>query len=214
MPRGKVIDMAVHAPSTGRERDGQSLDSEILELLPRQGEWSEKAYLWLSGQTNRLAELADGYIEVVPPATRRHQAISRFLFLSFLPGMQRIGADVYFAPLRLRVGPRRFREPDLLLVRTADDPRAGNEYWEGADLVLEIVSADAPNRDYVDKRADYAEARIPEYWIVDPSTERIVVLTLGDEGYVEHGSFKRGATATSVLLEGFDVSVDAVFDGH
>ncbi len=60
------------------------------------------------------------------------------------------------------------------------------------------------------KSADYAEAGIPEYWIVDPAAETITVLTLAGHAYEEHGRFPRGATATSVLLDGFAVSVDAL----
>ena len=33
-------------------------------------------------------------------------------------------------------------------------------------------------RDLVDKRGDYAEGRVPEYWIVNPQTETITVLRL------------------------------------
>ena len=64
------------------------------------------------------------------------------------------------------------------------------------------------------KRVEYADARIPEYWIVDPQTETITVLRLTDAGYVEHGVFKRGATASSALFPDFTVSVDAVLDAE
>ena len=43
----------------------------------------------------------------------------------------------------------------------ARDPRAQNAYWLGADLVVEIVSPDDPERDTVVKRSDYASAHIP-----------------------------------------------------
>jgi len=33
---------------------------------------------------------------------------------------------------------------------------------------VEVVSKDKPERDLIDKRGDYAEARVPEYWIVNP----------------------------------------------
>jgi Uma2 family endonuclease len=74
-----------------------------------------------------------------------------------------------------------------------------------------VVSPDDPARDMVTKRADYAEAGIPEYWIVNPLDATITVLTLAGDAYAEHGRFSRGATATSTLLEGFTMSVDAVF---
>ena len=59
---------------------------------------------------------------------------------------------------------------------SAADPRRGNRFWLGADLALEVVSADKPERDLVEKRGDYAEGRVPEYWIVNPQTETITVL--------------------------------------
>jgi tRNA U34 5-carboxymethylaminomethyl modifying GTPase MnmE/TrmE len=102
----------------------------------------------------------------------------------------------------------------VLLVLDARDPRRQNRYWLGADLVVEVVSPDNPERDTVTKRADYAEGRIPEYWIVSPEDETITVLTLAGDAYAEHGVFRRGAQATSALLEGFAVSVDAVFDAE
>jgi Uma2 family endonuclease len=82
----------------------------------------------------------------------------------------------------------------------------------GADLTLEVVSEDEPARDLVDKRADYAECGVPEYWIVNPVTETITVLRLEGNSYVEHGVFGRGTTASSALLAGFAVSVDLVMD--
>ena len=78
--------------------------------------------------------------------------------------------------------------------------------------MIEIVSADHPERDTVEKVADYAEAQIPEYWIVNPLDETITVLTLADDAYAEHGVFRRGEMATSALLAGFAVRVDEVFD--
>jgi Uma2 family endonuclease len=190
----------------------ESLGADVLALLPAQGDWSDDDYLWLTRRTNRLVELVNGSVEVLPMPTKLHQAISRFLFVALVRLMERIGGDVYYAPLRLRVGPQRFREPDLLLVAPADDPRAGDDYWEGADLVMEIVSPDDPARDYVAKRQDYAEAGILEYWIVDPQRFTITVLWLEQTAYTEHGVFGRGQRATSVLFRDFSVSVDQVIE--
>ena len=105
-----------------------------------------------------------------------------------------------------------FREPDVLVLRDRSDPRYQDRYWLGADLVAEVVSPDDPDRDLVEKRADYAEAGIPEYWIVDPRDETIAVFTLEGEAYVEHGAYQRGSKATSPLLDGFAADVSAVFD--
>ena len=183
-----------------------------IDLLPLQGLWTEEQYLRLTDQTNRFIEFTEGSVEVLPMPTRKQQAISRFLFLSFLTYVQRLGGTVFYAPIRVRVAPGRFREPDLVLLRDVNDPRNQNAFWLGADLVVEIASPDCVERDTVIKRADYAEASIPEYWIVNPEEATIAVLKLDDGAYVDHGVFGRGETATSALLPGFSVSVDAACD--
>lgn len=95
--------------------------------------------------------------------TRKHQASSRYLFLALLAFVERIGGTVFYALLRVRVAPNRFREPDLVLLLDVNDPRNQNAFWLGADLVVEVVSPDDVERDTVIKRTDYAAAGIPEY---------------------------------------------------
>jgi Uma2 family endonuclease len=69
------------------------------------------------------------------------------------------------------------------------------------------------DRDLIRKRSEYAAAGIPEYWIVDPETATVTVLSLPEGGteYVVHGEFKPGETATSVLLNGFTIDVSDCF---
>lgn len=189
----------------------QEYQQIVRELLPDQGRLSEEDYLWLTDHTSRLIEFTDGFIEVLPLPTRAHQLILRFLLRLFESAVEPAGGIVLFAPMRVRLASFRFREPDLLLLRDAADPRNQNRYWSGADLVLEVVSTDKPERDLVVKREEYAEAGIPEYWIVNPLNHTITVLTLEGNTYREHGIFAPGAQATSVLLAGFAVDVSAVF---
>jgi Uma2 family endonuclease len=206
-------DMMATARQAERHTDTEpEFSLQIAELLPAQGDWSEEDYLWLTDSTNRMIEFTNGRIEVLPMPTEHHQAISAYLYMALLTFITRIGGKIFYAPLRVRVKARKFREPDLLLLLSADDPRRHNRFWDGADLVVEIVSPDKPERDSVTKRRDYAQAGIPEYWIVNPQTETITVLKLERAKYAEHGIFARGAAASSVLLSEFTVSVDEVFD--
>ena len=182
----------------------------ILELLP-QGELSEEQYLWLTDHTNRLLEFTDGNIEVLPMPTDEHQGILFLLSRRFFDYLDPRGGLVRFAPLRVRLRPGKFREPDLLLLLDRDDPRRENRYWHGADLALEIVSPDEPARDLVSKRREYAELGVSEYWIVNPLDRTIAVLTLDGRSYAEHGVFTSGMRATSALLNGFSIAVDEAF---
>jgi Uma2 family endonuclease len=182
------------------------------EILPAQGRWSEDEYLVLTDHRNRLVEFTDGFLEVLPMPTDKHQAILGFLYRAFLGFVDPRGGTVRFSPLRLQIRPGKFREPALLLLLSAGDPRRQNRFWLGADLALEVVSAEKPERDLVDKRGDYAEGRVPEYWIVNPLTETITVLRLRADAYEEAGIYGRGDLAFSELLPGFSVAVTAVFD--
>lgn len=188
-----------------RRADGIELD-----LLPLQGLWTEEQYLTLTNQTNHLIEYTDGEIEVLPMPTRRHQLILLLLYELFKAAVSPLGGIVLVAPLRLQVRPGKFREPDVLMLLHVDDPRNQDAFWLGADVVVEIVSPDRPERDTEEKPRDYAEARIPEYWIVNPQDETITILALDGEGYTIHGVFHRGEHATSKLLIGFSVRIDEV----
>ncbi len=183
----------------------------MLELLPEQGDWEDTEYLWFTDHANRLIEYTDGAIEVFPLPTATHQWIVFFLGRRFFDALAAQGGIALLAPLRLRLRDRRFREPDLLALLDRHDPRYGDRYWQGADLVVEVVSSDDPARDLVTKRREYAEAGIPEYWIVNPLDRTVTVLTLQDERYAEHGVFVAGTAATSLLLADFSVAVDAIF---
>ena len=183
---------------------------EVAHLFPAQGTWSEEEYLALNG--NRLLEFSHGIFEVLTMPTISHQLIVLFLYetLKAFVIAQRPGM-VLVAPTRVRLWPGKFREPDVLFMLAEHAARILEEFWEGADLVMEVVSLDDRRRDLEIKRREYARAGIPEYWIVDPQRAQITVLRLDGQKYMVHGEFPKGTRATSVLLPGFGVEVDAVF---
>jgi Uma2 family endonuclease len=91
----------------------QEWKDTLEEILPRQGQWSEEEYLVLTDHRNRLVEFTDGFLEVLPMPTDKHQSVLQFLFLAFFHFTQPRGGKVQFAALRLRIRPGKFREPDL-----------------------------------------------------------------------------------------------------
>ncbi|MBK8799390.1 MAG: Uma2 family endonuclease [Anaerolineales bacterium] len=183
---------------------------DVALLFPAQGAWSMEEYLRL--ETNRLVEFSHGSIEVLPMPSDRHQAIVGYLFVLLLQLANQLGGTVRTAPLRLQLWPGKLREPDLLFLASADDPRREDAFWTGADLVVEVVSPDDPHRDLVTKRFEYARAGIPEYWIVDPRDESLSILRLAGDAYAVHGSFNRGETATSAAYPQLAADVSAVLD--
>lgn len=144
--------------------------------------------------------------------SQSHQLITIILFhlLSQFVDAKQLGM-VLFAPMRVQLWPGKIREPDLLFMLAEHAERREEQVWQGADLVMEVVSPDDRRRDLVTKRREYAQAGIPEYWIVDPQQREITVLMLANDKYDVHGVFIPDEHADSVLLAGFSVSVEEVF---
>ncbi|MEJ7593472.1 MAG: Uma2 family endonuclease [Planctomycetaceae bacterium] len=184
---------------------------EVAYMLPVQGSWSEEDFLKF--HTNRMAELVNGRLEILPMPTLKHQRILRWL-LGMFEGAAPGGSTTLFAPLPTRLFPGTIREPDLLYIAPENAPGPDVDYPTHIDLALEIVSPgkDARQRDYEDKRVDYARAAISEYWIVDPLENQVTVLVLQDSIYTEHGVFRIGDVASGLLLPALSIDVRAMLN--
>jgi Uma2 family endonuclease len=184
----------------------------LARLHPHQGDWTEDEYFALNASF--LVELSDGFLEFPPMPTLSHQLIAFYFakLLDLYVSARKLGL-VVLAPLPVHLWKDKAREPDVLFIRP-DRPRYHGEYPQGVDLAVEIVSggSDDRKRDLVTKREEYAAAGIPEYWIIDPHEELIIVLTLDGKIYREHRVFRRGESANSVLLPDFAVDVNCVLD--
>jgi Uma2 family endonuclease len=67
-------------------------------------------------------------------------------------------------------------QPDLLVIRTEDHDIIQPSGIEGIPaLLVEILSRSTRNYDLVTKRAAYARAGVPEYWILRPQERDVLV---------------------------------------
>jgi Uma2 family endonuclease len=185
---------------------------EIAELFPNQGFLSESDYLFLTDRSNRVAEFSDGRIEVLPMPTLEHQEIVLFLvnMLRAFVTPRRLGRAI-MAPFRLRLAEGKFREPDVLFLLQSNLSKISDRFWDGADLVMEVVSEDDPARDLQTQRAEYAQAGITEYWIVDPRSRTISVLKLTSGRYEIFSEASQQGLVHSSLLPGFTIDAAAAF---
>jgi Uma2 family endonuclease len=184
---------------------------ELADLLfPHQGDWTVDRYLDLD--TNRLIEFTDGFLEVLPMPEEIHAFIQRFIFAAVEAFLAARGKGVaHVPPFKVRVRPNAFREPDVCVLLDENDRRRGRKFWGGADFVVEVVSPGGETRDYYDKRSAYADAKVPEYWIVDPLKGELLVLRLSGREYLVEGVLRAGDVAESRALPGFKLDVGACF---
>ena len=183
------------------------------QLFPSQGEWTETAYLALP-DNNRIVELSNRRLVIPEMPTDTHQKIMLRLiqvFLGFLA--QRPLGELRFAPLRVRLWPGKFREPDIVFMAAEHTNRISEQYWGVPDLTVEVLSPGTWATDRHEKLYEYAQAGIAEYWIVDCLTageESIEIYALQGDQYHPVSRAGRGETAHSRLLDGLEVQVDQI----
>ena len=175
------------------------------------GSWTEAAYFALP-DTNYIVELSEGHLLVHEMPGLEHQRIvSRLLFS--LSEWARTGGDgeVFPAPMPIRLWEGKIREPDITFYAAGHEDRYHVQYADPPDLAVEVLSPSTRRVDREEKAAEYAEAGVTEYWIVDPEGRAIEVLTgAGPEGYTSSRQFGPGDEATSAVLPGLVVPVAAL----
>jgi len=83
-------------------------------------------------------------------------------------------------------------------------------------LITEVVSPGKTNRDrdYIHKRAQYAAIAVPEYWLLEPVAQTVMVLTLDGESYREVGVFCRDEAIASVEFTSLALTVGQIFEAE
>jgi Uma2 family endonuclease len=187
--------------------------SGVAELFPPQGEWTEADYFALP-ETARIVELWDGELSIEPLADAAHQRIVDTL-AACLSAYDPVG-EVIVAPVAVRLGEGRIRQPDVLYLKPEGWGRITQRYVNGPpDWVAEVISPGSRETDTKDKLTQYAEAGIPEYWLIDPEAGTVSVYVLGEgaTAYTLRASYAAGETIRSAALDGFEVAVDDLLRG-
>jgi Uma2 family endonuclease len=187
-----------------------------IEIKPRFQSFAE--YLSYDDGTDKLYELFNGELIEVPPESGKNVQIANRLFLIFalLVGTDRVRGH----GLELEVnGEPRNRYPDLTIVREEHIQQLTQRNTLRFEmnpplLVIEIVSPGEiqRNRDYIAKRGQYQERGIPEYWIIDPDAQTVLVLKLVEQTYTELGSFSGEEQIQSPQFQNLNLTAAQIFD--
>ncbi|HYN79075.1 MAG TPA: Uma2 family endonuclease [Lamprocystis sp. (in: g-proteobacteria)] len=133
--------------------DGLEPAWDVARLFPPQGGWSEAEYLDLLG--NPLTEFDHGRIEVLDTPSELHQLLVGYLYRALLDFVSASGlGTVLFAPFPVKLWEGQIREPDCVFIRREHADRSRTTHWQGADLVMEVMSPDSCKRDSETKRRE------------------------------------------------------------
>ncbi|MGH2522757.1 MAG: Uma2 family endonuclease [Anaerolineales bacterium] len=184
---------------------------EFLFAVYGEGRWTEEKYLELSGHTNRPIELSEGRLIVRPMPTPDHQRIVRKLLLILNAWALTHAAEVFFAPMPVRLWRGKFREPDVFLYTAEHRDRIAKQYGGPPDLAVEVWSPSTGDVDADEKMIEYAQAGISEYWIVEIETPRLAQYVLRAGTYELQAEFGAGATVRSAIFPDLEFGLDSLY---
>jgi len=130
------------------------------------------------------AELINGRMYMMAPPSRKHQEILNYLNteINLYIRTKEGNCKIYPAPFAVFLNADDFNyvEPDISII--CDRDKLTDRGCDGApDWIIEIVSPGSQRMDYMIKLFKYRTAGVKEYWIVDPSKERISVYNFAKE---------------------------------
>ncbi|MDY6940179.1 MAG: Uma2 family endonuclease [Cyanobacteriota bacterium] len=185
-------------------------------------------YLNYDDGTDTRYELVNGVLVEMPPESRLNHRIASFLFGTFF----QLGISTELLTIGVQIAVSSSlkvtaRQPDFVVLSTAcaDALESASQDLITLEmpppaLVVEVVSPGEPgeknyDRDYIEKRREYAQRGIREYWIVDPYREVVLVLTLEEtskEMSYEEQRFTDRMTISSPTFPSLNLTADRILN--
>ena len=173
-------------------------------------------YIQYNDNSEKIYELFNGELIELPPESGLNFQIANRLFLVFalMLGSDRVRG--HGLELEVRGEPKN-RYPDLTIIREEHIEQLSQRNtlrlsMSPPVLVIEVVSPGEiqRERDYIAKRTQYQDCGIPEYWIVDPQTQTLLILELTGDTYRERGSFSNNDLLISPSFPELNLKVSQV----
>ncbi len=139
-------------------------------------------------------ELIGGGLRMVPSPSVFHQTVCGNLMAAFWRWAEERGLGVfYFSPIDVVLSDHDVVQPDILFVAKERRGIIREKNIKGApDLVVEVISPSAGNRDRFGKRGLYARYGVRELWLVDLKDQSVEVAVLRDGELVAHEVHRYG----------------------
>lgn len=159
-------------------------------------------------------ELVRGEVHVTPAPATRHQAVLQNLSVNLGSYVikNKLG-EVWTAPLDVRLGEDTALQPDLIFVSNAHAGIIQENWIAGApDLIVEVLSPSTSACDRATKLPVYAEAGVPEVWLIDPQAKTVEGLKLQGKKYHVEATHAGDQVLTSNLFPGRQLPLSDLFD--
>ena len=165
--------------------------------------WTAQEYLSTSWNPDR--EFVEGRIEERNLGEKDHSILQRYFTVLFYLKRDEWGVEV-FPELRTQTQARRFRVPDVLVVRTGD---SFQRYITRPPLIaIEVLSPEDTLRALQAKSEEYRSFGIENIWIIDPEKRQVCCSTTAGLELVESGELTVPETPIRVVLSEMFAELD------
>jgi Uma2 family endonuclease len=188
------------------------------ELVVRSldSDWNYARWAQLPDDGNRY-EVIDGVLYMTTAPSFFHQWIVRQIVFALVDQIdnRNIGITT-FAPIGLLMPGCDPVQPDIVVVRREEIGMIYDRRINGVPaLIVEVLSPSNAEKDTEIKRAAYARAGLPEYWIVRPVERDLIIYTQPDPAlglYLQSSTIAPDGTLASPTLP-FTAAIAAFFAG-
>ncbi|MEB3232292.1 MAG: Uma2 family endonuclease [Leptolyngbyaceae bacterium] len=182
-------------------------------------------YLRYEDGTDISYELVNGELVPMTLGMGQHGEVSDFINQNFRQEIKRLGLE--WVSKQMVVGIQSPRGDRWDTVRIPDVVVLSMEQWRELQrreavirlnespplLVVEVVSESTKGVDYRAKRAEYSVLDIPEYWIADPLSRKVTVMSLV-EGWYDAVEFTNDDVVLSPTFPDLRLTVTAILKGE
>jgi Uma2 family endonuclease len=159
-------------------------------------------------------ELVHGEVHLSPSRSTKHQLIlgNTSVSLGTYVRSARLGV-LFCAPLDVCLNPDTALQPDLIFISAERVGIVQENFVAGApELVVEVVSPSTTVHDRVTKLPIYAEAGVPEFWLIDSQARTVEVLKLQGKKYFVDATLAGDQVLTSNLFPGWQLPLRDLLD--
>jgi Uma2 family endonuclease len=177
------------------------------------GSWTYEDLFSLPDDGRRY-EIIEGELYEMPAPSWDHAVTIMNPILLLAPVVQALGGRVLTAPLDVFFEGADPVQPDVVVLLPESAAIGAGRGVEGApDLLIEVLSPSNRGHDVLTKRALYARAGVREYWVVDPESRAVEVLTLDRDAFHTVQRASGDDAVISSLLGDTTFPLAAIFAG-
>jgi Uma2 family endonuclease len=159
-------------------------------------------------------EIIEGELYEMPAPTLAHATVIANLITLLIPLVAKLGGRWFTAPVDVFFAGADPVQPDILVILPDGPAQFERRGIEGApDLVVEVISPSNRGHDLLLKRALYGRAGVREYWLLDPDTRTIEILTLAGDALRLAVAASGEDRPVSPLLGPLSTTADELFAG-